>query len=70
MVKKLIATVSKTKTDAAKIAWKRVVQKTVVATGDSISNKTTDKVINSTWNRSTKISEAAKNVSKIFPKIY
>ena len=70
MVKKPIATVTKTETDALKTASKRVVPKTVAATGDSISNKTAEKVINSTWNRSNKISEAAKNVSEIFRKIY
>ena len=48
MVKKPIATVTKTETDALKTASKRVVQKTVAATGDSISNKTAEKVINST----------------------
>ena len=46
--KKPIATVTKTETDALKTASKRVVQKTVAATGDSISNKTAEKVINST----------------------
>ena len=70
MVKKPIATVTKTETDALKTASKRVVQKTVAATGGSISNKTAEKVINSTWNRSNKISEVAKNVSEIFRKIY
>ena len=70
MVKKPIATVTKTETDALKTASKRVVQKPVAATGDSISSKTAEKVINSTWNRSNKISEVAKNVSEIFRKIY
>ena len=70
MVKKPIATVTKTETDALKTASKRVVQKPVAATGDSISSKSAEKVINSTWNRSNKISEVAKNVSEIFRKIY
>ena len=48
MVKKPIATVTKTETDALKTASKRVVQKPVAATGDSISSKTAEKVINST----------------------
>ena len=37
-------TVTKTGIDAAKIASKRVVQKTAEATGDLIGNKITDKI--------------------------
>ena len=42
--KKLIDTATRTGMDAAKIASKRVVQKTAEATGDLIGNKTADKV--------------------------
>ena len=42
--KKLMDTVTKTGIDAAKIASKRVVQKTAEATGDLIGNKITDKI--------------------------
>ena len=37
-------TATKTRIDAAKIASKRVVQKTAEATGDLIGNKTADKI--------------------------
>ena len=37
-------TATKTEIDAAKTASKRVVQKTTEATGDSIGNKTADKI--------------------------
>ena len=40
--KKLMDTATKTGMDAAKIASKRVVQKTAEATGDLIGNKTAD----------------------------
>ena len=42
--KKLIDTAIKTGIDAAKIASKRVVQKTPEATGDLIGNKIDDKI--------------------------
>ena len=42
--KKLIDTATKTGTDAAKIASKRVVQKTAEATEDLIGNKIADKI--------------------------
>ena len=42
--KKLIDTTTKTGLDAAKIASKRVVQKTAEATGDLIGNKIADKI--------------------------
>ena len=42
--KKLIDTATKIGMDAAKIAFKRVVQKTEEATGDSIGNKIADKI--------------------------
>ena len=42
--KKLIDTTAKTEIDAAKTASKRVVQKTVEATGDLIANKIADKI--------------------------
>ena len=45
MVKRLIDTTTKTEIDTAKTAWKRVVQKTVEATGDLIGIKITDKII-------------------------
>ena len=41
--KKLMDTATKTKTDAAKAASKRVVQKTAEAPGDFIGNKIADK---------------------------
>ena len=44
MVKKLMATATKTGIDAAKIASKRVVQKTAEASGDLIGNKIADKI--------------------------
>ena len=43
--KKIIDTATKTGIDAAKIASKRVVQKTAEATGDLISNKIAVKLI-------------------------
>ena len=43
--KKLIDTATKTGIDAAKTAFKRVVQKTAEATEDLIGNKRADKVI-------------------------
>ena len=42
--KKLMDTATKTGVDAAKIASKRVVQKTAVATRDWIGNKIADKI--------------------------
>ena len=45
MIKKLIDTVTKTRIDAAKTTLKRVVHKTVEATGDLIGNKKADKII-------------------------
>ena len=42
--KKLMDTATKTGIDAAKTAWKWVVQKTAEATGDLIGNKTADKI--------------------------
>ena len=42
--KKLMDTATKTGMDAAKIAYKRVIQKTPEATGDSIGNKIADKI--------------------------
>ena len=42
--KKLIDTATKTGTDAAKTASKRVVQKAAEATGDLIDNKIADKI--------------------------
>ena len=42
--KKLMDTATKTGMDAAKIASKRVVQKTAEATGDLIRNKIADKI--------------------------
>ena len=42
--KKLIDTVTKTRTNAAKIASKRVVRKTAEVTGDLIRNKIADKI--------------------------
>ena len=42
--KKLMDAASKTGIDAAKIASKRVVQKTAEATGDLIGNKIADKI--------------------------
>ena len=42
--KKLIDTVTKTETDAAKTTSKRVVQKTAEAIGDLIGNKIADKI--------------------------
>ena len=42
--KKLMDTASKTEMDAAKIASKRVVQKTAEATADLIGNKIADKI--------------------------
>ena len=42
--KKLMDTATKTGVDAAKIASKRVVQKTAVATRDLIGNKIADKI--------------------------
>ena len=42
--KKLMDTATKTGIDAAKIASKRVVQKTAEATGDLIGNKITNKI--------------------------
>ena len=42
--KKLIDTATKTGIDAAKTAWKRVVQNTAEATGDLIGNKIADKI--------------------------
>ena len=42
--KKLMDTSTKTRMDAAKIASKRVVQKTAEATGDLIGNKIADKI--------------------------
>ena len=42
--KKLMDTATKTGMDAAKIASKRVVQKTAEATGDLIGNKIADKI--------------------------
>ena len=42
--KKLMDTATKTVMDAAKIASKRVVQKTAEATGDLIGNKIADKI--------------------------
>ena len=42
--KKLIDTATKIGMDAAKIAFKRVLQKTEEATGDSIGNKIADKI--------------------------
>ena len=44
--KKLMDTATKTGMDAAKIAFKRVVQKTAEATGDLIGNKIAGKI---TW---------------------
>ena len=44
MVKKLMDTATKTGIDAAKIASKRVVQKTAEATGDLIGNKIAHKI--------------------------
>ena len=43
-VKRLMDTATKTGMNAAKIASKRVVQKTAEATGDLIGNKTADKI--------------------------
>ena len=43
--KKLMNAATKTGIDAAKIASKRVVQKTAEATGDLIGNKIADKII-------------------------
>ena len=45
MIKKIIDTVTKTRIDAAKTTSKRVVHKTVEATGDLIRNKKADKII-------------------------
>ena len=45
MEKKQILTETKTGIDAAKTASKRVVQKTVEATGDLIGNEIADKII-------------------------
>ena len=42
--KKLMDTATKTEIDAAKPAFKRVVQKTAEATGDLIGNKIADKI--------------------------
>ena len=42
--KKLMDTATKTRIDAAKVASKRVVQKTVEATGQLIGNKIADKI--------------------------
>ena len=42
--KKTMDTITKTETDAAKTASKRVVQNTVEATGDLIGNKTAGKI--------------------------
>ena len=42
--KKLMDTATKTWIDAAKTAWKRIVQKTAEATGDLIRNKIADKI--------------------------
>ena len=42
--KKLMDTATKTGIDAAKMAFKRVVQKTAEATGDLIGNKIADKI--------------------------
>ena len=42
--KKLMDTATKTEIDAAKPAFKRVVQKTAEATGDLIGNKKADKI--------------------------
>ena len=44
VVKKLMDTATKTGIDAAKIASKRVVQKTAAATGHLIGNKIADKI--------------------------
>ena len=44
MEKKLMDTAKKTGIDAAKTAFKRVVQKTAETTGDLIGNKTADKI--------------------------
>ena len=45
MIKKLIDTITKTRIDAAKTTSKRVVHKTVEATGDLIGNKKADQII-------------------------
>ena len=42
--KKLMDTTTKTGIDAAKTAWKRVVQKTAETTGDLIRNQIADKI--------------------------
>ena len=57
--KKLIDTATKTGTDAAKTASKRVVQKTAEATGDLISNQIADKItsIGKTKEKTNKLEE-------------
>ena len=40
----MVNTATQTGTDAAKIAYKREVEKTAEATGDLIKNKTTNKI--------------------------
>ena len=42
--KKLVDTATKTRIDAAKTAYKRIVQKTAEATGDLMGNKIADKI--------------------------
>ena len=44
MVKKMMDTATKTGMDAAKIAFRRLVQETAEATADLIANKITDKI--------------------------
>ena len=44
MVKKIMDTATKTGMDAAKIAFRRLVQETAEATADLIANKITDKI--------------------------
>ena len=61
--KKLMDTATKTGIDAAKTAWKRVVQKTAEVTGDLIGNKIADKI---TSTGKPKEKETKKKIEEIY----
>ena len=63
--KKLMDSASKTGTDAAKTAFKRVVQKTAQAAGDLIGNKIVDK-ITSIGKPKEKKKEKTKEIEEIY----
>ena len=63
--KKVMDTATKTGIDAAKAAFKRVIQKTAKATGELIGNKIADK-ITSIGKRKEKENEKTKEIEEIY----